>query len=157
MFDMINIFEVFLPQLLRYPNPTDPLNGEAAALLMRDPKTYELKVKGLLLLSSLPSFIPLHYSAPPTFNFILPTDTIHPIVNRIRKQIRNQRRRRRSRRRGRIRGRDEFRRQFRVRGRGCGGADGGLGMKFDQRRSLAFEYLEIQHAIVMDSLIRVLG
>ncbi|KAL8920651.1 MAG: hypothetical protein Q9208_006133 [Pyrenodesmia sp. 3 TL-2023] len=45
MFDMINIFEVFLPQLLRYPNPTDPLNGEAAALLMRDPKTYDLKVK----------------------------------------------------------------------------------------------------------------
>ncbi|KAG7007625.1 hypothetical protein G7Y79_00009g027340 [Physcia stellaris] len=33
------------PQLLRYPNPTDPLNGEAAALLMRDPKTYEAKVK----------------------------------------------------------------------------------------------------------------
>ncbi len=46
MFDMINIFEVFLPQLLRYPNPTDPLNGEAAALLMRDSKTYETKVKG---------------------------------------------------------------------------------------------------------------
>lgn len=45
MFDMINIFEVFLPQLLRYPNPTDPLNGEAAALLMREPKQYELKVK----------------------------------------------------------------------------------------------------------------
>ena len=49
MFDMINIFEVFLPQLLRYPNPTDPLNGEAAALLMRDPKTYDAKVKGALL------------------------------------------------------------------------------------------------------------
>ncbi|KAG0130874.1 ubiquitin-conjugating enzyme/RWD-like protein [Tuber indicum] len=45
MFDMINIFEVFLPQLLRYPNPTDPLNGEAAALLMREPKQYEIKVK----------------------------------------------------------------------------------------------------------------
>ncbi|KAK9456696.1 ubiquitin-conjugating enzyme type E2 [Dipodascopsis uninucleata] len=45
MFDMINIFEVFLPQLLRYPNPTDPLNGEAAALLMREPKAYESKVK----------------------------------------------------------------------------------------------------------------
>ena len=48
MFDMINIFEVFLPQLLRYPNPTDPLNGEAAALLMREPKQYEIKVKGAL-------------------------------------------------------------------------------------------------------------
>ncbi|KAI4261500.1 MAG: hypothetical protein L6R42_003305 [Xanthoria sp. 1 TBL-2021] len=45
MFDMINIFEVFLPQLLRYPNPTDPLNGEAAAMLMRDQKTYDVKVK----------------------------------------------------------------------------------------------------------------
>ena len=44
---MINIFEVFLPQLLRYPNPADPLNGEAAALLMREPKTYEARVKGM--------------------------------------------------------------------------------------------------------------
>ena len=45
MYDMLNIFEVFLPQLLRYPNPTDPLNGEAAALMMREPKSYEAKVK----------------------------------------------------------------------------------------------------------------
>ncbi|KAI0178672.1 ubiquitin-conjugating enzyme/RWD-like protein [Hypoxylon sp. FL1284] len=45
MYDMINIFEVFLPQLLRYPNPADPLNGEAAALLMREPKNYDAKVK----------------------------------------------------------------------------------------------------------------
>ncbi|KDE04596.1 ubiquitin-conjugating enzyme E2 8 [Microbotryum lychnidis-dioicae p1A1 Lamole] len=45
MFDMINIFEVFLPQLLRYPNASDPLNGEAAALLMRDSKSYDGKVK----------------------------------------------------------------------------------------------------------------
>jgi ubiquitin-conjugating enzyme E2 H len=45
MYDMINIFEVFIPQLLRYPNPTDPLNGEAAALLMREPKSYDAKVK----------------------------------------------------------------------------------------------------------------
>lgn len=43
---MVNIFEVFLPQLLRYPNPTDPLNGEAAALLMKEPKAYDIKVKG---------------------------------------------------------------------------------------------------------------
>ena len=46
MYSMVNIFEVFLPQLLRYPNPTDPLNGEAAALMMRDLKGYDAKVKG---------------------------------------------------------------------------------------------------------------
>eukprot|EP00897_Mesotaenium_endlicherianum_P007419 jgi/Mesen1/6705/ME000344S05987 len=45
MFDLINVFEVFLPQLLLYPNPTDPLNGEAAALLMREPDHYKQKVK----------------------------------------------------------------------------------------------------------------
>ncbi|KAJ1932157.1 ubiquitin-conjugating enzyme E2 H, partial [Kickxella alabastrina] len=45
MFDLLNIFETFLPQLLRYPNPTDPLNGEAAALLMRDSTGYDAKVK----------------------------------------------------------------------------------------------------------------
>ncbi|KAF2670441.1 hypothetical protein BT63DRAFT_424384 [Microthyrium microscopicum] len=45
MYDMVNIFETFLPQLLRYPNPTDPLNGEAAALMMRDAQMYEEKVK----------------------------------------------------------------------------------------------------------------
>jgi ubiquitin-conjugating enzyme E2 H len=49
---MINIFEVFLPQLLRYPNPSDPLNGEAAALLMRHPKEYEQRVKGVGLCHS---------------------------------------------------------------------------------------------------------
>jgi len=45
MFDLVNVFEVFLPQLLLYPNPTDPLNGEAAALLMREPDAYNSKVK----------------------------------------------------------------------------------------------------------------
>ena len=45
MFDLINVFEVFLPQLLLYPNPSDPLNGEAAALLMREPEAYANKVR----------------------------------------------------------------------------------------------------------------
>ena len=48
-YDMVNIFEVFLPQLLRYPNPSDPLNGEAAALLMREPKQYDARVRGPFL------------------------------------------------------------------------------------------------------------
>jgi len=45
MFDLINIFEVFLPQLLLYPNPTDPLNGEAAALLLKDPERFKSTVR----------------------------------------------------------------------------------------------------------------
>lgn len=47
--DMFNIFETFLPQLLRYPNPNDPLNGEAAALLNRHVDEYNAKVKGASL------------------------------------------------------------------------------------------------------------
>lgn len=40
MFDLVNIFDVFLPQLLLYPNPSDPLNGEAAALMLNNKKAY---------------------------------------------------------------------------------------------------------------------
>eukprot|EP01120_Amphizonella_sp_Union-15-10_P004155 TRINITY_DN1475_c0_g1_i1.p1 TRINITY_DN1475_c0_g1~~TRINITY_DN1475_c0_g1_i1.p1 ORF type:complete len:191 (+),score=36.76 TRINITY_DN1475_c0_g1_i1:111-683(+) len=45
MFDLVNVFEVFLPQLLLYPNPKDPLNSEAASLLLKDPDRYKLRVK----------------------------------------------------------------------------------------------------------------
>ena len=45
MFELKNVFDTFLPQLLMYPNPTDPLNGAAATLLLKNPKQYEAKVK----------------------------------------------------------------------------------------------------------------
>lgn len=45
MFDVFNIFEVFLPQLLRYPNPSDPLNSEAANLLNHDKDAYDNRIK----------------------------------------------------------------------------------------------------------------
>jgi hypothetical protein len=44
--ELVNIFDMFIPQLLRYPNPSDPLNGEAASLLMKDAESYNRKVKG---------------------------------------------------------------------------------------------------------------
>jgi len=39
------VLEGFLPQLLRYPNPADPLNSEAAALMIREPKAYDQRVR----------------------------------------------------------------------------------------------------------------
>lgn len=45
MFDLVNIFSIFLPQLLLYPNPKDPLNSQAASLLNTDTSKYNATVK----------------------------------------------------------------------------------------------------------------
>ena len=45
MYDLINIFEIFLPQLLLYPNPTDPLNPEAAQMQIKYEEKYKEKIK----------------------------------------------------------------------------------------------------------------
>ena len=45
IYDLVNTFEMFLPQLLIYPNPSDPLNPRAASLMNQDEKLYEATVK----------------------------------------------------------------------------------------------------------------
>lgn len=49
MFDLVNIFDSFLPQLLLYPNPSDPLNGAAASLMMKNPEAYNRRVREMVL------------------------------------------------------------------------------------------------------------
>lgn len=45
MFGLLNIFENFLPHLLRYANPSDPLNTEASNLMTKDETKYTDTVK----------------------------------------------------------------------------------------------------------------
>lgn len=45
MFGLFNIFENFLPHLLRYSNPSDPLNTEASNLMTKDLNKYTEVVK----------------------------------------------------------------------------------------------------------------
>ena len=54
MYDLTNIFEVFLPQLLLYPNPTDPLNAEAAAMQLKGEEGYHKKIKDYVARHAMP-------------------------------------------------------------------------------------------------------
>jgi len=45
MFELQHVFDVFLPQLLLYPNAKDALNGSAAHLFLNEPEKYKAKVK----------------------------------------------------------------------------------------------------------------
>lgn len=45
MFGLLNVFENFLPHLLRYANPSDPLNTEALNLMTKDELKYTEMVK----------------------------------------------------------------------------------------------------------------
>eukprot|EP00049_Salpingoeca_infusionum_P021791 m.4545 g.4545 ORF g.4545 m.4545 type:complete len:205 (-) comp4515_c0_seq1:606-1220(-) len=45
MYELLNVFDTFLPQLLLYPNPTDPLNGTAARLHLADKAAYEQHIR----------------------------------------------------------------------------------------------------------------
>lgn len=44
IYNIKHIYETFIPQLLQYPNPDDPLNEDAATLYLTDKKKYEEKV-----------------------------------------------------------------------------------------------------------------
>jgi ubiquitin-conjugating enzyme E2 H len=48
MYNLVNVFNTFLPQLLLYPNPSDPLNGEAAAMMNKNKDEYIKKVQELV-------------------------------------------------------------------------------------------------------------
>lgn len=45
MFTMLHVFETFIPQLLNYPNASDPLNGDASSLYLSNRALYDAKVR----------------------------------------------------------------------------------------------------------------
>lgn len=49
MFDLKNVFDVFLPQLLLYPNPHHPLNSQAASMMLKKPEEYGRYVKEMVI------------------------------------------------------------------------------------------------------------
>ncbi|XP_062125141.1 uncharacterized protein LOC133838160 [Drosophila sulfurigaster albostrigata] len=53
-YDLVNIFETFLPQLLRHPNPHDPLNHHAAAIMKRSEQDFRDTVSMFLRMYALP-------------------------------------------------------------------------------------------------------
>lgn len=57
---MLNIFEVFIPQLLLYPNANDPLNGHAASIYLKDPKEFTHIVKSYVKKFASPEILESH-------------------------------------------------------------------------------------------------
>ncbi|XP_068157069.1 uncharacterized protein [Drosophila tropicalis] len=57
-YDLVNIFDTFLPQLLRNPNPNDPLNCRAAAMMKRSEHFFHEQVIVCVKTYALPSVLP---------------------------------------------------------------------------------------------------
>ncbi|EDV91182.1 ubiquitin-conjugating enzyme E2 H [Drosophila grimshawi] len=53
-YDLVNVFETFLPQLLRHPNPHDPLNHRAASIMRQSEQEFRDKVSMYLRMYALP-------------------------------------------------------------------------------------------------------
>ena len=51
IFNLSHIIETFLPQLLSYPNPDDPMNEEIAILMKESPEEYMTLVKSSINIS----------------------------------------------------------------------------------------------------------
>ena len=48
-YSLLNIYEIFLPQLLTYPNPDDPLNRDAAFLYKTNKRVFASRAKEYIM------------------------------------------------------------------------------------------------------------
>ena len=70
MFNLVGVVDVFLPQLLLYPNAASPLNGAAASLLLRDVAAFQAHVREHTRMHADPArvHLPPSDAAPPDDN-----------------------------------------------------------------------------------------
>lgn len=77
MFNLIGVVDIFLPQLLLYPNAASPLNGAAAILLLRDAAAFQAHVREHTRIHANPArvHLPPSDAAPPDDEDVLQSST----------------------------------------------------------------------------------
>ncbi|GIQ79665.1 hypothetical protein KIPB_000338 [Kipferlia bialata] len=71
LYGLAHVFETFIPHLLRYPNPHDPLNSDAARMLIGNEEQYKVQVRRFTSVHASPENAHLPKDIPSPFKQLL--------------------------------------------------------------------------------------